>query len=116
MIKLENYIGNIFITDHYLRELVEYTVCNCFGVAGICPATPLDSLISRIFPQYGKKGIILYMDNRNRLVIELHISVAYGINISTVAKSVAHKVKFAVSQSVRNAECRINVFVDDIKS
>ena len=56
------------------------------------------------------------MDNRNRLVIELHISVAYGINISTVAKSVAHKVKFAVSQSVRNAECKVNIFVDDIKS
>ena len=57
-----------------------------------------------------------YTDKNGILVIDLHIAVAFGTNINTIAKSVAHKVKFAVSQSVRNSKCRVNVFIDDIKS
>jgi len=116
MIKLENHIGNIVIAENYLRQLVEHTVRNCFGVAGICPATPFDSLISKICPKYSRNGIILYTDRNERLVIDLHIAVAFGTNINTIVKSVSHKVRFVVSQSVRNAELKINIFVDDIKS
>ncbi len=116
MIKLENHIGNIVVTEHYLKQLVEHTVRNCFGVAGICPATPLDSMLSKICPKYGRNGIILHTDKKGGLIVDLHIAVAFGTNINTISKSVAHKVKFAVSQSVRNSKCRVNVFIDDIKS
>lgn len=116
MIKLENHIGNIVVTENYLKQLVEHTVRNCFGVAGICPATPFDALLSRICPRYCENGIILHNDKNGCLVIDLHIAVAFGTNINTIAKSVAHKVKFAVSQSVRNSDCRVSVFIDDIKS
>lgn len=116
MIKLENHIGNIVVTENYLKQLVEHTVRNCFGVAGICPATPLDALLSRICPKYSGNGIVLRTDKNNRLVIDLHIAVAFGTNINTIVRSVSHKVKFAVSQSVRNSDCKVNIFVDDIKS
>lgn len=116
MIKLENHIGNIVVTENYLKQLVEHTVCSCFGVAGICPATPFDSLLSKICPAYSRNGIILYTDKNGSLIIDLHIAVAFGTNINTIAKSVAHKVKFAVSQSVRNSKCRVNIFIDDITS
>ena len=116
MIKLENHIGNIVVTENYLKQLVGHTVRNCFGVAGICPATPFDVLLSKICPEYSRNGIILYTDKDGSLVIDLHIAVAFGTNINTIAKSVAHKVKFAVNQSVRISDCKVNVFIDDIKS
>lgn len=116
MIKIENHIGSIIITENYLVQLVENTVKNCFGVAGICPASPADSIVSKLFPEYSRKGIILCTDGKGGIDIDLHISVAFGTNIGTVVRSVAHKVKFAVNQAVRNTDCRVKIFVDDIKS
>jgi len=116
MLEIENHIGSIAITDNYLRQLIENTVLGCFGITGICPASPADAVIAKFFPQYDKKGIVLYTDEKRGIIIDLHIAVAFGTNISAVVRSVAHKVKFAVSQAVRDADCQINIFVDDINS
>lgn len=114
MIKIENHIGSITVTENYIRQVVEHTVLNCFGVVGMCPVNPADALISKFFPQYSKNGILICIDNKNNIIIDLHIAVSFGTNIKTIVKSVSHKVKFAMNQALRGVNCKVNIFVDDI--
>ena len=51
-----------------------------------------------------------------KLVIELHIKVIYGINISAVVKSITHKVRYVVEDATGLQVKRIKVSVDDIVS
>ena len=116
MINVENHIGKIAISENYLRELVEHTVTNCFGVADVCSVSPFSSAIAAIT---GKsldkhKGVDIRSDKNGSVNIYLHIKVSYGININAVSKSVAHKVRFAVEESVGVPVNHVNVYIDDM--
>ena len=47
-------------------------------------------------------------------MIELHIAVSYGLNISTAARSISHSVKDEVEHSTGLKVARVVVSVDDV--
>ena len=47
-------------------------------------------------------------------MIELHIAVSYGLNISTAARSISHRVKDEVEQATGLKVARVVVSVDDV--
>ena len=53
-------------------------------------------------------------DALGRIVIELHIAVSYGLNISTAARSISHRVKDEVEQATGLKVARVVVSVDDV--
>lgn len=48
------------------------------------------------------------------LVIDLHISVSYGVNISAIADSITNKVRYMVESVTDLKVANVNVFVDAI--
>ncbi|MBE6861029.1 MAG: Asp23/Gls24 family envelope stress response protein [Ruminococcus sp.] len=116
VINIENHIGKIVVSENYLRELVENTVTNCFGVADVCNVSTLSSAIAAITGKCldKSKGVDIYLDKKDNLIIDLHITVAYGTNINAVSKSISHKVRFAVEESIGVPVHQVNVFIDDM--
>ena len=47
------------------------------------------------------KRVVRVTQENGRLVIELHIAVSYGLNISTAARSISHRVKDEVEAGHR---------------
>ena len=62
---------------------------------------------------YPEKGVRVTQED-GRLVIELHIAVSYGLNISTAARSISHRVKDEVEQATGLKVARVVVSVDDV--
>lgn len=119
LLKVENHIGTITITEKYLKDLIGHTVTNCFGVADMSDSKPIESLLA-FFKDKGKnnkinKGVSISTKDNN-LVINLHITVAYGTNISVITKSISEKVKFAVEEATGVEVLAVNVFIDNINS
>ena len=54
------------------------------------------------------KGVIIRQNN-NKLVIDLHITVTYGVNVSAVTDSIIHKVEFVLEQQTGIVVSAINV-------
>jgi len=44
----------------------------------------------------------------------LHITVAFGTNISVVTKSISDKVQFAVEEATGMEVSKVNVFIDNM--
>ncbi len=61
------------------------------------------------FSDYPEKGVRVTQQN-GRLVIELHIAVSYGLNISTAARSISHRVKDEVEQATGLKVARVGGF------
>ena len=106
------------------------TVLNLSGVAFLEPIdNPFDTadrlladdparfkIIDMIFgSDFPDKGVRVTEDS-GKLVIELHIKVTYGLNISAIVKSITHKVKYVVEDATGLQVKKINVSVDDIVS
>lgn len=118
MIVTENYLGKIVFSTDYIKSVVSKTVSECFGVAGMS-CTSLKEYIFSKFPVFGKgfpgTGIKVKIVE-NEVKISLHISVAYGTNISAVVKSVKNKVRFALAETAGIPVRSVSVYVDNVKN
>ncbi len=117
MITLKNHVGSITISEDYFTDLIGNTVTNCFGVVSMNTGSARQTLRAA-FP-LGKRNSydrgVEVIAGKDKLVIELHISLMYGVNMNAVVRSIIHKVSYTVEESTGISVERVNVFVDDIR-
>jgi uncharacterized alkaline shock family protein YloU len=115
MLNVDNTIGQIDFSKQYLLDLTEATVKTCFGVAGICNCNFLKVFCNfLLYGRNSKKGIYVSLKN-NKLVVDIHIEVVFGMNITAITKSIVNKVSFTLEQATSVPVDRVNVYVDNIK-
>ncbi len=116
MIRIENHLGNIEISQEYFSYLIGNAVSSCYGVTGMVKSGTRQGLRS-VFSKrsFADEGIRVRSENE-KLVVDLHICVIYGMNISEIAKSIVNKVRYTVEEATGLAVKRVNVYVDGIKS
>lgn len=116
MIKMENHLGIIDISHDYFVNLVGNAVINCFGVAAMATSGARQGLLQRITKRDAEnKGIVVKVKNQ-KLVVDLHIIVTYGTNISAIVKSIMHKVQYVIEEKTGFEVSRVNVYVDGMKT
>ncbi len=80
-------------------------------------SNPIQSVKSIIKNRVGSdnscQGVIVKSINGS-LVIDLHISVSYGVNIAAIADSITNKVRYTVESVTDLKVSKVNVFVDAI--
>ena len=112
MIRLENHLGIIEISQEYFANLIGHAVTECFGVSGMVVSTASQSLREIItrsdLPDKGVK----VRNVSGKLVVDLHIVVSYGVNVSAIVKSIIHKVRYIVEEATGLSVAKVNVFVD----
>lgn len=114
MINFYNTMGKISMTGDYFAGLVSAAASSCYGVAEMATSGTTDTLKSFVFgSDFPDKGVRVTEEN-GKLVIELHIKVTYGLNITAIVRSITHKVKYVVEEATGLTVRRINVSVDDI--
>ena len=116
MIKLEYHSGATHISEEYFANLVGRAASECFGVAGLVSTTPYQGFRTMI----GKgdvpdKGVKVHITG-GRLVLDLHIVVTYGVNISAIVQSIIHKVRYTVEDATGMEVAKVNVYVDGMRA
>ena len=61
------------------------------------------------------KGVTIPSKDK-KLIVNLHISVTFGTNISAIADSISNKVRFAVEEATGITVSKVNVFIDGMNS
>ena len=116
MIKIENHLGVIDISHEYFVNLVGNATVSCFGVAAMSNPDAKQGIMAKLTKKDDiDKGIRVRIKNE-KLVIDLHIIVAYGTNISAIVKSIMHKVEFTIQEKTGFTVARVNVFVDGMRT
>ena len=106
-------MGLIEVSQEYFSEIIGNAVSGCFGVAGMGSAGARQGLRSALQRrrQYMGQGVRVYKDG-NGLMVDLHIIICYGLNISAIVRSIINKVCYTVEESTGLQVRRVNVFVD----
>lgn len=113
MVVLQNHVGKIVISAEYFTELIGNTVTNCFGVVSMNVSGMRDTL-SALSGKRSARGVSVRFV-KNKLLIDLHISLMYGVNMNAVVRSIINKVGYTVEQSTGIEVEKVNVFVDNIR-
>ena len=115
MFKIEKPQGTIEISNAFFSDLVAHAASECFGVAGMALSGPRQGFRRFLGQEISDQGVRVRYQN-NDLVIDLHIIVTYGINISAIVKSIVNKVSYAVEEATGLKVGKVNVFVDEMKT
>ena len=113
MISIENTLGRISFSAGYFAELVSRATQSGFGVAGMTNTDASDDFKALLVPGFPERGVRV-TEESGRLIINLHIKVSYGFNISAAVKNITHNVQYVVEQATGLSVKRIDVSVDDV--
>ena len=115
MIRIETRYGTIEVSQAYFSYLIGNAVSSCYGVAGMVRVGPKQGLRS-IFSRraFADDGVSVRNEGE-KLVVDLHISVIYGMNISAIAQSIVNKVRYTVEEATGLSVRKVNVHVDGMK-
>ena len=115
MVKLENPRGTIEIDEEYFSELLGSVVPTCFGVVGMANTNAFQGIRSLLMRRikYLDQGVSVRND-AGGLIIELHIIVTYGLNISTVVNNIVEKVQYTIEEVTGMKVKKVDVYVDSM--
>lgn len=115
MIRIDNRYGTIEVSQEYFRHLVGEAVSSCYGVVGMVSKSPVKGLRSILGRNNQTAEGVRVRSEGDRLVVDIHIEVVFGMNISAIAKSIVNKVRYTVEEATGLTVKKVNVFVDGIQ-
>ena len=114
MTSINTSMGNISIDNEAIAQYAGSVAMECFGVVGMAGINMRDGLVKLLKLDSMTRGINVMVRN-NKLVINFHIIVAYGVSILAVSNNLISNVKYKVEEFTGMEIKDINVFVEGVR-
>ncbi|WMM26743.1 Asp23/Gls24 family envelope stress response protein [Tissierella sp. MB52-C2] len=106
--------GAISIDDNVIATLAGISAMESYGIVGMASKNATDGLFELLKSDYLAKGIKVYTKDE-KLTIDLHVILEYGVRISVVAENIIERVKFNIESLTGLKIDKINVHVQGIR-
>lgn len=111
---LDTHMGNIVIDSEVIAQYAGSVAVECFGVVGMAGVNVKDGLVRLLKKDSLTRGINVTIKN-NKLTLDFHIIVAYGVSIIAVSDNLISNVKYKVEEFTGIQIEKINIFVDGVR-
>lgn len=111
---MDTHLGNIEIQSDVIAQFAGAIASECFGVVGMAGINVRDGLVKLLKLDNLNRGVNVTLNN-NKLTLDLHIIVAYGVSIMAVSDNIISEIKYKVEEFAGIEVEKINVFVEGVK-
>lgn len=111
---MDTHLGSIQIDNNVIAQYAGTVATECFGIVGMTTANVKDGLARLLKKDSVNHGIVIKSDN-NKLTLDFHIIVSYGVSIIAVTENLVSSVKYKVENFTGLAVEKINVFVEGVR-
>ena len=94
---MDTHMGNISIDQEVVAQYAGTVAMECFGVVGMAGMSVKDGLVRLLKKDSMTRGIQVILNN-NKLTLNFHIIVSYGVSILAVADNLISNVKYKVEE------------------
>ena len=113
-VELKTEWGSIDISDDVIATIAGAAALECYGLVGMASRQALkDGIIEMLGRNNLKRGIVVHRNN-DKMAVDLHIIVSYGIRISEVAHNVQKRVKYTLKETTNLDIDDINIIVQGV--
>ena len=112
---LNNELGKVSISSEVVAQYAGSTAVECFGIVGMAAVRMKDGLVKLLKGDSLTRGIKVEIDNDNKIELDFHVIVSYGVSISTVADNLIENVKYKVSEFTGLEIKKINIYVEGVR-
>ena len=111
---MDSYLGNIAIDNEVIARYAGSVAMECFGIVGMAGINVKDGLVKLLKMDSMTRGINVSFKN-NRLTLNFHVIVAYGVSIIAVSDNLISNVKYKVEEFTGIKIEKINIFVEGVR-
>ena len=98
------------MNTHYAGSIA----MECFGIVGMAGINVKDGLVKLLKKESMTRGINVSIRN-NKLTINFHVIVAYGVSILAVTDNLISNVKYKLEEFTGIEVAKINIFVEGVR-
>lgn len=111
---MNTHMGNITIDNEVIAQYAGSVAMECFGIVGMAGINVKDGLVKLLKMDSMTRGINVSVKN-NKLVLNFHVIIAYGVSILAVSENLMSNVKYKVEEFTGLEIEKINIFVEGVR-
>ena len=109
---LSTHMGNITIDKEVIAQYAGIVAMECFGIVGM--GITVKDVVKLLKRDNVTKGITVTVNN-NKLTLDFHVIVSYGVSILAVSNNLIDNVKYKVEEFTGMEIEKINIFVEGVR-
>lgn len=112
--RMNTQLGEITVDNDVLAKYAGSAAVECFGVIGMASVNMKDGIVKLLIRDNLSHGVNVTLED-NKITIDLHIIVSYGVSISAVADNLISNVKYSVEEFSGLEVQKINIYVEGVR-
>ena len=107
-------LGDVLIENDVIAKYAGSAAVECFGVVGMAAINVKDGFAKLLKKESLNRGVNVVV-NDNKITIDFHIIVSYGVSVSAVADNLVSNVRYKVEEFSGLPVEKINIFVEGVR-
>ena len=108
-------LGIITIDPEVIAKYAGTVAVECFGIVGMAAVSMKDGLVKLLKKESLTKGIQVGISDENKITLNFHVVVAYGVSISAVTDNLISNVKYKVEEFTGMSVDKINIYIEGVR-
>lgn len=108
-------LGIITINPEVIAKYAGTVATECFGIVGMAAVNMKDGLVRLLKKDSLTHGIQVSISDDNRIRLDFHVIVAYGVSISAVTDNLISNVKYKVEEFSGMPVDKINIYIEGVR-
>ena len=108
-------LGIITIDPEVIAKYAGSVAVECFGIVGMAAVSMKDGLVKLLKKESLTKGIQVGISDENKITLNFHVVVAYGVSISAVTDNQISNVKYKVEEFTGMSVDKINIYIEGVR-
>ena len=113
--QMDTQYGKVLIDENVIATYAGSVAVECFGIVGMAAVNMKDGLVKLLKKDYLTHGITVTVDENNKITIDFHVIVSYGVSINTVSDNLIETVKYKVESFTGMQINKINIHVEGVR-
>lgn len=109
---MNTHMGNITIDKEVIAQYAGTVATECFGIVGM--GITVKDVVKLLRKDNLSKGITVTINN-NKLTLDFHVIVSYGVSILAVSDNLIDNVKYKVEAFTGMEIEKINILVEGVR-
>ncbi len=112
---MDTHMGTIVVDNEVIAQYAGSVAVESFGVVGMASVNVKDGFVKLLKLDSMKTGIQVIVHPNQKLQIDFHVIVSYGVNILTIAENLKSNVKYKVENFTGLEVETINIYVEGVR-
>ena len=108
-------LGIITVSPEVIAKYAGTVAVECFGIVGMAAVNVKDGLVRLLKKDSLTHGIQVTISEDNRITIDFHVIVSYGVSISAVTDNLISNVKYKVEEFSGMPVDKINIYIEGVR-